>query len=116
MEFPQDVEEIEFEDIMEIESRPNLTVNSIRDKSTLLQFIEESGGMDRVFPPLDGTAFYVNICKINHSCEPNVFVRYAMSSTPGIGLIAEIVALQEINPGDELLQSYIDQSKGKPLQ
>jgi len=69
------------------------------------------GGSDSVFPPLDGTAFYSLICKINHSCEPNVLVKYP-PGIPGDGvrpLTAQLFALRSISPGEELLQSYIDQ-------
>ena len=34
-------------------------------------------GEETLFPPLDGTAFFLLICRINHSCEPNVAVRYS---------------------------------------
>lgn len=65
-------------------------------------------GESDLFPPLDGTSFYMLICKINHSCCPNVIVRYA--ALPGRGLVAQLTALRDIAPGEELLQSYIDQS------
>lgn len=38
-------------------------------------------GEDTLFPPLDGTAFFLLICRINHSCAPNVAVRYSCHST-----------------------------------
>lgn len=64
-------------------------------------------GIDTLFPPLDGTAFYALICRINHSCDPNVRVTYVNS--PEFGLQAHLLALRPIQPGEELLQSYIDQ-------
>ncbi len=64
--------------------------------------------IDNVFPPLDGTAFYLTICRINHSCVPNVVVRYASNADKG--LVAHLTALCHINPDEELVQSYIDQS------
>lgn len=67
----------------------------------------ETHGMNTLFPPLDGTAFYALICRINHSCEPNVRVTYVNS--PEFGLQAHLLALRPILPGEELLQSYIDQ-------
>jgi SET domain-containing protein len=64
-----------------------------------------------VFPPLDGTALYATHCKINHSCDPNVIVKY--NSCEDRGLIAELHALKDILAGEELVQSYIDQSMGE---
>jgi hypothetical protein len=84
---------------------------NISELSALLELIDEEGGMDRIFPPLDGTAFYQWICKINHSCNPNVIVKYTMST--GEGLLAEVTALRDVVEGEELLQSYIDQSQCK---
>lgn len=66
-------------------------------------------GLEAVFPPLDGTAFYALICKINHSCEPNVLVRYEPAE-PGAPLRARLTTLRDIMPGEELVQSYVDQS------
>jgi hypothetical protein len=67
-------------------------------------------GEDKIFPPLDGTAFYCILCKLNHSCIPNVRVKYAMDKD--LGLVAELFAIKPIFPGEELLQSYIDQNLG----
>jgi len=69
-------------------------------------------GLEGVFPPLDGTAFYSLVCKINHSCEPNVLVRYP-AAEPGEAarpLVAQLFALRDLAPGEELVQSYIDQN------
>jgi len=70
-------------------------------------------GLEALFPPLDGTSFYRTICKINHSCKPNVRVQYSSfqhSNNPIYGgLIATMVALEDIEPQQELVQSYIDQ-------
>ena len=87
--------------------------------------LRSCGGADSLFPPLDGTAFYQLICKINHSCEPNVIVRYSppsSSSSPSslggggsLGLRAYLTTLRPIESGEELLQSYIDQSLRKLL-
>ena len=68
-------------------------------------------GLDTIFPPLDGTAFYTTICKINHSCDPNVLVTY--SSTPEKGLVANLNTIKPIEAGMELVQSYIDVNLGK---
>ena len=67
--------------------------------------------MERLFPPLDGTAFYPVICHINHSCEHNVAVYYA--ENPGEGLVAQMHALRDILAEEELLQSYIDSKQSK---
>jgi len=65
--------------------------------------------LDYIFPPLDGTAMYATVCKMNHSCDPNVIVLYKRQ---GWGsrhpLTAYCVALRDIAPGDELTISYID--------
>lgn len=72
-----------------------------------LKELVEFNGIDTLFPPLDGTAFYATICRINHSCDPNVRVTYVNS--PEHGLQASLIALKPIAPGQELVQSYIDQ-------
>ena len=97
----------------------NLEVNQTPFKSifetpptnpTLLELEEIliNDGIDNLFPPLDGTAFYKTICKINHSCNPNCIVKYTSDSVHG--LIAQVVALRDIEEGEEMVQSYIDQS------
>ena len=95
------------EDEEEGDSNINLESNTSFDA---IQAIIKREGLDVLFPPLDGTAFYFNICKINHSCSPNMYVRYATFETAG--LCAEAVAIRNIEAGEELLQSYIDQSLG----
>ena len=112
-----------------------LTIDSEVEK--LESLINDSGGADNIFPPLDGAAFYANICKINHSCSPNVIVRYTMLPCEEVdhkvtsnidtvlgsnantnvkaaynkrGLIAEVTVLRSIKEGEELLQSYIDET------
>ena len=89
----------------------------------LREIIDEEG-LDRIFPPLDGTAFYLTICRINHSCDPNVIVKYhkidsdtSVSSTCNTfyesnPLYGYLHALRDIQPGEELLQSYIDPNLG----
>jgi hypothetical protein len=76
-----------------------------------LRGLIEAEGAERLFPPLDGTAFYPVICHINHSCEPNVAVNYAVNTEEG--LVAQMHALRDISDGEELLQSYIDQTQSK---
>lgn len=79
----------------------------VDENLTALRELIDEQGMDTLFPPLDGTAFYALICRINHSCDPNVRVVYVNS--PEFGLQATLIALRPILPGEELLQSYIDQ-------
>lgn len=81
---------------------------------TNLQTIIDRDGIDRLFPPLDGTAFYSLICRINHSCDPNVIVKYNVSEMAAFRepLQGKLYALRDIHPGEELVQSYIDQSLG----
>ena len=89
----------------------------IKDSSKIMklqELIEEEGGYDHLFPPVDGTAFYSLICKINHSCDPNVLVKY--NSPEYAGVQGQLVALKDISPGEELVQSYIDQSLRKFVQ
>jgi hypothetical protein len=75
-----------------------------------LQDLIQIHGEENLYPPLDGTSFYTTICRINHSCVPNVMVRYRMDST--YGLCAEMVAVKDIEENEELVQSYIDQTQG----
>eukprot|EP01034_Spumella_vulgaris_P021362 gene21361-27392_t len=76
------------------------------ERLTRLQQVVETEGLENIFPPLDGTAFYSLICQINHSCDPNVLVKYAVTE---LGLVAQLHALRAIAPEEEFVQSYIDQ-------
>jgi hypothetical protein len=80
---------------------------SLNKLNTILQ----EYGVDNIFTPLDGTALFSTLCKINHSCDPNVKVKYTF--TREYGLVATLTALKDIITGAELLQSYIDQTMGK---
>lgn len=64
---------------------------------------------DQIFTPLDGTAHYSLLTKMNHSCSPNTVVLYR---SRGWGkdhpLVAYCVALKDIVPGEELTISYIE--------
>jgi hypothetical protein len=77
-----------------------------------LQSLLREEGEETLFPPLDGTAFFILTCKINHSCEPNVRVRYQIN--PAKGLELQMTAVRPIAAQEELLQSYIDQFQPKP--
>ncbi|CAK6980170.1 N-lysine methyltransferase SMYD2-B-like isoform X2 [Scomber scombrus] len=48
-----------------------------------------------------GTAIYPDVALINHSCLPSVIVTYD-------GMSAEVRAVKDMKPGDEVLISYID--------
>ncbi|XP_064411656.1 N-lysine methyltransferase SMYD2 [Latimeria chalumnae] len=48
-----------------------------------------------------GSAIFPDVALMNHSCCPNVIVTYK-------GTLAEVRAVQAINPGDEIFTSYID--------
>lgn len=82
--------------------------------------VMDTYGDSSILPPVDGAAFYLNICKINHSCEPNVRVEYKHGSSNdsevaarGSGakkLVAYVKALRPIAQGEELLQAYVEES------
>ncbi|TKC49329.1 hypothetical protein EI555_021498 [Monodon monoceros] len=48
-----------------------------------------------------GSAVFPDVALMNHSCCPNVIVTYK-------GTLAEVRAVQEIHPGEEVFTSYID--------
>ncbi|XP_062863276.1 N-lysine methyltransferase SMYD2-A [Trichomycterus rosablanca] len=48
-----------------------------------------------------GSAVFPDVALMNHSCIPNVIVTYK-------GTVAEVRAVQEISPGEEIFNSYID--------
>ncbi|XP_071238214.1 N-lysine methyltransferase SMYD2-A-like isoform X2 [Salvelinus alpinus] len=48
-----------------------------------------------------GSAVFPDVALMNHSCSPNVIVTYK-------GTEAEVRAVQDIQPGDEIFNSYID--------
>jgi hypothetical protein len=75
-----------------------------------LRALVRETGSDALFPPLDGTALYATLCKINHSCVPNVLVSY--TCTREHGLVAMLHAVRPVAAGDELVQSYVDQHAG----
>jgi hypothetical protein len=89
-------------------------INEIKLQSAsglILEEIISTTGEENLYPPLDGTSFYTTICRINHSCVPNVMVRYSL--VPAIGLCAEMVALRDLEENEELVQSYIDNTLRK---
>lgn len=81
--------------------------NSVHLLNQLKAFLAGQS-LDSVFPPLDGTSFYTSICKMNHSCLPNVRIVYVID--PLQGLCARVEVLRTIEAGEELVQSYIDET------
>ena len=98
--------------------------DNLNDTNDILTSEEEGEGddLDALFSPLDGTAMYSNVCKMNHSCNPNILVRYSNSISGGnskIGtrwgkqfpLVVQGIALRDIKEHDELCISYIQNDK-----
>ena len=67
--------------------------------------------LDYLFPPLDGTAMFSTICKMNHSCDPNVVILYKGNGW-NYPLVAYAVALKDIGVGEELTICYIEKNDG----
>jgi hypothetical protein len=105
----------------EIIDESNIKMEEVSSDETYneLQSILNEVDIDMLFPPLDGTALYKHLCLINHSCDPNVIVKYSVENRPdekdcnGGGLRAYLVALRDIEEGEELVQSYINQYMSK---
>lgn len=57
----------------------------VAQAAALHALLEEYSDDTSLFPPLDGTSFYTNICLMNHACAPNVLVEYV--SVPGDGKV-----------------------------
>jgi len=55
-----------------------------------------------IFPAFEGLGIFPNIAMMNHSCVPNANVRFGDDRT------AVVVALRDIQPGEELTISYIE--------
>ena len=110
------MEEYSVDDITEFVA--SLPIDEGETNKAVTDKDEESPGdsLDALFMPLDGTSMFRTTCKMNHSCEPNVIVRYKYSC-PGGGrfsrwgkdfpLVVQCVALREIERGEELCISYI---------
>ena len=102
-----DADESEIEDV-DVSYSPDdvatILANLKPDLTNKCEFDE----WDDVIRPLDGVSHYSIATKMNHSCEPNVILVY---KTRGWGrdhpLVAYIVALRDISPGEELTISYI---------
>ncbi len=87
--------------------------------------ISSGDELDNIFTPLDGTAMYYTTCKMNHSCEPNVLVRYNYSCSGGglearwgenFPLVLQCIALRDIEDNEELCISYINNHGNYPTR
>ena len=74
-----------------VETAPSATLGSAEEVIERIEALIEEYSAESMFPPLDGTSFYKTVCKINHSCEPNVRVQYVVSVS---GLVVDMLALQ----------------------
>jgi len=88
------------------EEEEPLQDEDIEAATSVLALVDAVGGDDAMWTPLSGAAFYSKICKINHSCEPNVMVSYVC--TPAQGVVAQVEVLRDLAAGEELLHSYVD--------
>jgi hypothetical protein len=98
-------------------SAPPLTISSVSSPHDLTRLLAlsschsslyESSPFDDLFPPVDGTALFSTACKMNHACEPNVFVQYRGGWGSGRPLVLEGVAVRDIEEGEELTIGYVD--------
>eukprot|EP00922_Rhytidocystis_sp_ex-Travisia-forbesii_P051496 GHVS01076416.1.p1 GENE.GHVS01076416.1~~GHVS01076416.1.p1 ORF type:complete len:244 (-),score=17.01 GHVS01076416.1:407-1138(-) len=62
------------------------------------------GHADDVFCPFMGVGLYRTVALTNHSCDPNVEVDYELDYT------IQVRAIRDISVGEEITQSYIDES------
>lgn len=69
--------------------------------NTLYTALDETVGQ---FLNNEGSGLYLTQSKINHSCNPNAEVRFPYSNN-----ILQVVTLRDINPGDEICISYLDE-------
>ena len=69
--------------------------------------VEQLDDLDQCFTPMDGTAMFSLACKMNHSCSPNVLVRYRCGWGQSRPLVLQCVAIRRISIDEELCISYI---------
>ena len=79
----EDEEEEEGEGVGEREEEEEEEESGDPAYDAMFRVLEEYGDTT-IFPPVDGAAFYLKICKINHSCEPNVRVEYKHGNTSAV--------------------------------
>lgn len=90
--------------------RPSAAFGSATEVITRIEELLEEYTAEALFPSLDGTSFYKTVCKINHSCEPNARVEYVVTDA---GLVVNMLTVQDLKAGQEIVQSYIDQYASK---
>eukprot|EP00593_Proboscia_inermis_P000361 CAMPEP_0171293102 /NCGR_PEP_ID=MMETSP0816-20121228/1200_1 /TAXON_ID=420281 /ORGANISM="Proboscia inermis, Strain CCAP1064/1" /LENGTH=285 /DNA_ID=CAMNT_0011763545 /DNA_START=342 /DNA_END=1203 /DNA_ORIENTATION=- len=88
-------------------TNPNNNTNNTTTNDEESIFDPTSNDLDQLFTPLDGTNLYSLACKMNHSCVPNVLVRYQVGFGPSHPLVLTCVAIREIPTGDPLCIRYI---------
>ena len=93
-------------------NHPMYTMTEITEYLSSLD-IEENDSpngddLDALFHPMDGTAMFATTCKMNHSCQPNVLVRYRSGWGKYRPLILQCIALTNISKGEELCISYVN--------
>lgn len=71
----------------------------------LAQFHSNNFGIMDELMSCIGIGVYPSIALLNHSCDPNCILRYRLSN---IGPIAEVVAIRNVSPGEELTHSYTE--------
>jgi SET domain-containing protein len=62
----------------------------------------------RLFGGFKGQALFSLLCLVNHSCEPSTVARF--SSWKGRAMV-RLEALRDIEAGEELTMSYIDEGE-----
>lgn len=68
---------------------------------TLYATLDQTVGM---FMNSEGSGLYVQQSKINHSCTPNAEIRFPFSNN-----VAQVTALRDISPDEEICISYLDE-------
>jgi hypothetical protein len=63
----------------------------------------EDDFVDRVLPKFEGVGLFDILSMMNHSCNPNVEIRYTKGNNT-----AQVVALRDLYAGEEMEVSYID--------
>ena len=100
------------DDEEEAENEEPYTLSEVTEYLASLEINEDDtpdgDNLDQIFVPLDGTAMFATTCKMNHSCEPNVLVRYRAGWGEYRPLVLQCIALKDIKEGEELCISYIN--------
>jgi len=78
-------------------------------RTTVNTFVTYSSDLTAV-----GVALSTSVAMINHSCTPNVSVVYP--NGPGAAKAMHVVAMKDLEPGDELTTFYLDVSDPFPIR